>query len=204
MPKRDPRIDAKIAAAPEFAKPILARLRKLAHQGCPEAEETIKWGMSHFTYHGSILFGMGSFKAHVVMGFWLGHLIVGDKASEKAMGQFGRLTSEKDLPPDKVVLGFIKKAMKLIDQGVKNPTRRAEARSKPKPPPKPPAFLQAAFRRDARAAAGYRDLTPGKQREYVALLEEAKTEATREKRLAQALEWMAEGKGLNWRYEKKA
>jgi uncharacterized protein YdeI (YjbR/CyaY-like superfamily) len=204
MPKRDPRIDAKISAAPDFAQPILIRLRELAHKGCPEAEETIKWGMSHFTYGGSILFGMGCFKAHVAMGFWLGHLIVGDKASEAAMGQFGRLTSVKDLPPDRVVLAFIRKAMTLIDQGVKNPTRSAGARAKPKGPPKPPAFLQAAFRGDARAAAGYRDLTPGKQREYVAWLQEAKTEATREKRLAQALEWMAEGKGLNWRYEKKA
>jgi uncharacterized protein YdeI (YjbR/CyaY-like superfamily) len=203
MPKRDPRIDAKIAAAPEYAKPILVRLRKLAHQGCPEAEETLKWGMSHFTYHGSILFGMGCFKAHVAMGFWLGHLIVGDKASEAAMGQFGRLTSVKDLPPDKVILAFIKKAMKLIDAGAKNPTRSAEARAKPKPPPKAPAFLQAAFRGDAQAAAGYKSLSPGKQREYVDWLQEAKTEATRDKRLAQALEWMAEGKGRNWKYEKK-
>jgi uncharacterized protein YdeI (YjbR/CyaY-like superfamily) len=204
MPERDPRIDAKIAAAPEYAKPILVRLRKLAHQGCPDAEETLKWGMSHFTYHGSILFGMGCFKAHVAMGFWLGHLIVGDKASEAAMGQFGRLTSVKDLPPDKVILAFIKKAMKLIDAGAKNPTRSAGARAKPKPPPKAPAFLQAAFRGDARAAAGYKALSPGKQREYVDWLQEAKTEATRDKRLAQALEWMAEGKGRNWKYEKKA
>jgi uncharacterized protein YdeI (YjbR/CyaY-like superfamily) len=203
MPKRDPRIDAKIDASPEFARPILKHLRELAHKGCPEAEETVKWGMPHFTYRGSILFGMGSFKAHIAMGFWLGHLIVGDKASEAAMGQFGRITSMKDLPPDKVILGFIKKAMALIEQGAKNPTRSAESRSKPKPPPKAPAFLQAAFRGDAAAAAGFKGLPPGKQREYIEWLAEAKTAATREKRLAQALEWMAEGKGRNWKYEKK-
>ena len=203
MPVRDPRIDAKIAASPAFARPILKHLRALAHKGCPEAEETLKWGMPHFTYRGSILFGMGSFKAHVVMGFWLGGLIVKDKASEKAMGQFGRLTSPADLPSDKVILGFIKQAMRLIEQGVKNPTRSPEARARPKPPPKPPPFLLAAFRGDAEAAAGYKGLTPGKRREYVQWLLEAKTGATREKRLAQALEWMAEGKGLNWRYEKK-
>ena len=203
MPKRDPRIDARISAAPDFARPILAHLRALAHKGCPPAEETIKWGMPHFTYGGSILFGMGCFKAHVAMGFWLGHLIVGDKASEAAMGQFGRLTSLQDLPPDKVVLAFIKKAMKLIDAGAKNPTRNAQARAKPKGPPRIPALLQAAFRGDARAAAGFKGLPPGKQREYVAWLQEAKTEATREKRLAQALEWMAECKGRNWKYEKK-
>jgi uncharacterized protein YdeI (YjbR/CyaY-like superfamily) len=93
--------------------------------------------------------------------------------------------------------------MKLIDAGVKNPTRSAPARAKPKGPLRIPALLQAAFRGDARAAAGFKGLPPGKQREYVAWLQEAKTEATREKRLAQALEWMAEGKGRNWRYEKK-
>jgi uncharacterized protein YdeI (YjbR/CyaY-like superfamily) len=200
--KKDPRIDAKIAASPEFARPILTHLRKLAHKACPDAEETIKWGMPHFTYKGAILFGMGSFKAHIAMGFWLGSLIVGDKASEEAMGQFGRVTSMKDLPSDKVIAGFIKKAMALIDQGVKNPMRSVQKRSKPKPPPRVPAFLAAAFRGDAAAQAGFKGLPPGKQREYVEWLAEAKTEATREKRLAQALEWMAEGKGRNWKYEK--
>jgi uncharacterized protein YdeI (YjbR/CyaY-like superfamily) len=200
--KKDPRIDAKIAASPEFARPILAHLRKLAHKACPEAEETLKWGMPHFTYKGAILFGMGSFKAHIAMGFWLGDLIVGDKASEEAMGQFGRVTTLKDLPPDGTIAGFIRKAMALIDQGVKSPTRSAQKRSKPKPPPKVPAFLAAAFRGDAGAQAGFKGLPPGKQREYIEWLAEAKTEATREKRLAQALEWMAEGKGRNWKYEK--
>lgn len=203
MPKRDPRIDAKIAASPEFARPILAHLRALAHKGCPEAEETLKWGMPHFTYRGSILFGMGSFKAHVTLGFWLGGYIVEDKASEKAMGQFGRVTSLRDLPSDRIILGFIKKAMRLIEAGVKNPTRSAESRAKPKPVPKVPAFLQAAFRRDAAAAAGFKGLPPGKRREYIEWLAEAKTEATRGKRMGQALEWMAEGKGRNWMYEKK-
>lgn len=207
MPKTDPRIDAKIKAAPEFARPILAHIRALAHKGCPETEETVKWGMPFFTYGGSPLMHMAAFKAHVVLGFWLGRLIVGDKALESAMGQFGRITSLEDLPSDKAILACIKKAVALTDQGVKNPARSGgadgEARAKPKPPPKPPAFLQAAFRGDAKAAAGFKALPPGKQREYVAWLADAKTDATREKRLAQALEWMAEGKGLNWRYEKK-
>jgi len=203
MPKRDPRIDAKIKAAPAFARPILAHIRDLAHQGCPVAEETVKWGMPFFTYHDSPLMHMAAFKAHVVLGFWLGRLLMGDKASEEAMGQFGRIASLKDLPADKMILRFIKQAMALTDQGVKNPGRSAEARAKPRPPAKPPAFLQAAFRGDAKAAAGFKALSPGKQREYIDWLAEAKTDATREKRLAQALEWMAEGKGRNWKYEKK-
>ena len=86
---------------------------------------------------------------------------------------------------------------------MKNQTRRAEARSKPKPVPRTPAFLAAAFRRDARAHAGFKGLTPGRQREYIEWLNEARTDATREKRLARALEQMADGKGLNWQYAKK-
>ncbi|MBW8889546.1 MAG: YdeI/OmpD-associated family protein [Fibrobacteres bacterium] len=203
MPKRDPRIDDKIASAPAFARPILTHIRALAHKGCPETEETVKWGMPFFTYAGSPLMHMAAFKAHVVLGFWLGRLIVEEKAFETAMGQFGRITSLQDLPADKVILACIKKAMALTDQGAKNPGRSAEDRAKPKPPAKLPAFLQAAFRGDAKAAAGFKGLPPGKQREYIEWLAEAKTEATREKRLAQALEWMAEGKGRNWKYEKK-
>ncbi len=203
MAKHDPRIDAKIGKSPEFARPILSHLRKLAHQGCPQAEETLKWGMPHFLYKGKILFGMGSFKEHIAMGFWLGSLIVGDSAAaEKAMGQFGRVTARKDLPPDKVLLGFINKAMQLIDAGATSPSR-AQARAKPKPPAKVPAYLTAALRRDALAGKGFKSLSPSKQREYIEWLEEAKTPETREKRLAQALEWIAEGKGRNWKYEKK-
>ena len=202
MPKTDPRIDAKIRKSPEFAQPSLNHMRKLAHQGCPQAEETLKWGMPHFLYKGSILFGMGSFKAHVAMGFWLGALITGEGKEEKAMGQFGRVTSRKDLPSDKVILGFIKKAMKLIDTGVKSPTR-SQAQAKPKPPAKVPAYLASALRRDALAQAGFKGLSPSKQREYIEWLEEAKSEETRERRMAQALEWMAEGKSRNWKYERK-
>lgn len=47
MGRKDPRIDAIIAKSQPFAKPILTHLRKLVHQGCPEAEETLKWGMPH-------------------------------------------------------------------------------------------------------------------------------------------------------------
>jgi bacteriocin resistance YdeI/OmpD-like protein len=42
--------------------------------------------------------------------------------------------------------------------------------------------------------------SPSHRREYIEWLTEAKTEATRAKRLATALEWMAEGKPRNWKY----
>jgi uncharacterized protein YdeI (YjbR/CyaY-like superfamily) len=200
LASKDPRIDAKIAKSPDFAKPILNHIRKLMHQGCPDAEETLKWGMPHFMYQGKILGGMGSFKAHAAFGFWHGELVTG-KAAEEGMGQFGNLTSVKDLPPDKAMLGYVKKAMQLIEQGVTSPTRSKDA--KPRPPIKPPAWFLAALKKDKKAAAHFQAFTPGKQREYLEWLTEAKTDATREKRLATALEWMAEGKEYNWKYKKK-
>src|SRR5690242_11039006 len=119
MPKRDKRVDTYIAAAPDFAKPILTHLRRVVHEGCPEVEETLKWRMPTFMYQGKILCGMASFKAHCAFGFWQGALIVaGDKAkTEEAMGQFGRLASLKDLPPKRVILKYVKEAMKLRDAG---------------------------------------------------------------------------------------
>jgi uncharacterized protein YdeI (YjbR/CyaY-like superfamily) len=203
--KKDPRIDDKIAKSPDFAKPILNHIRKLMHRGCPEVEEGIKWGMPHFLYHGELLAGMGSFKAHAAFGFWKGSLIVGrgrekDKDKEKGMGQFGCLTSVKDLPSDQVMLGYIKAAMKLTDEGVKSPTRGKNA--KPKPPIKPPAWFLTALKKNAAARKHFEAFPPSGKREYLEWLTEAKTEATRDKRLATAIAWMAEGKVYNWKYKR--
>ena len=114
MGTRDKRIDAYIAGAADFAKPILTQLRTVVHMGCPEVAETLKWRMPTFMYNGKILCGMASFKAHCAFGFWQGALIVGgDQAkTAEAMGQFGRITSLKDLPSKRVMLGYIKAAMK--------------------------------------------------------------------------------------------
>ncbi|MDB5103902.1 MAG: hypothetical protein JWP91_1591 [Fibrobacteres bacterium] len=207
MAGKDPRIDAFIAKSADFAKPILAHLRKLVHQGCPEAEETLKWGMPHFLYGGEILCGMAAFKTHAGFGFWKGALVVGKPtggkgapAKEEGMGQFGRITKVTDLPGDKALLGYIKAAMKLNDQGIKSPTRGKAA--KPKAPIKAPAWFLAALGKDKAAKAVYQAFTPGKQREYLEWLTDAKTDETRAKRLATALAWMAEGKEYNWKYKR--
>ena len=98
MGKKDPRVDAYIERSAPFAKPILKHLRKIVHRGCPQVEETIKWGMPHFDYKG-ILCGMAAFKAHCAFHFWKGELVMGDSnRANEAMGQFGRINSVKDLP----------------------------------------------------------------------------------------------------------
>jgi hypothetical protein len=211
--KPDPRIDAFIDKSADFAKPILGHLRGLVNRVCPEAEETLKWGMPHFMYGGELLCGMAAFKAHAAFGFWKGTLVTGapkpgaeagggsgDDTRAKGMGQFGCLTSVKDLPSDKIMIGYIRTAMKLTDEGVKSPTRGKAA--KPKPPLKPPAWFLAALKKNKAAAGTYAAFSPSKRREYVEWLVDAKTDATRDKRLAIALAWMAEGKEYNWKYKR--
>jgi uncharacterized protein YdeI (YjbR/CyaY-like superfamily) len=198
MPTLDPRIDAYIAASPAFAHPILSYLREAVHAACPEVEETMKWSRPHFQYKG-MLCQMSAFKAHCAMGFWKGELLFPDLAEKDAMGHFGRLASLEDLPSKKVIAGYIKQAMKLNEDGVQAP-----ARSQPKAPRPltvPPYFLEALGRSKA-ALAVFNAGSTSFKREYVDWLEEAKTEATRLRRMEQAVEWLAEGKARNWKYEK--
>jgi uncharacterized protein YdeI (YjbR/CyaY-like superfamily) len=200
MPVRDPRIDAYIARAAPFARPILTHLREVVHDACPEVEETVKWGFPHFQYKG-MLCAMASFKEHCTFGFWKGKLIVdrGGENAEQAMGQFGRITLLEELPPRRVLTGYVKEAMRLNDEGVKAPRR---APSKTKRPAAVPDDLAAALRRNAKAAATFDAFSASHRREYIQWITEAKREETRERRVAQAVEWLAEGKARNWKYER--
>ena len=198
MGKRDPRVDTYIAKSADFAKPILKHIREVVHEGCPEVEETMKWGMPHFEYEG-ILCGMGSFKEHCALHVWKGSLIVGDGPRE-AMGQFGRITRISDLPSEKILAGYIKQAMKLREDGVKNP-----ARSKPRKKAAlvVPSELTSALKKNKKAAAAFKEFPPSHKREYADWISEAKREDTRKRRADTAVEWMAEGESRNWNYEKR-
>jgi uncharacterized protein YdeI (YjbR/CyaY-like superfamily) len=201
---RNAAVDAYIAKSAAFARPILKCLRSLVHEADPKVEETIKWGVPHFE-HAGIVAGMAAFKHHVAFGFWSEKLIrekLGDAGAsmfpagaERGMG--GRkYRALGDLPPDALILRAVKAAVALNEAG----ERPARARSR-KPPPKAPRDLAAALEKNARARATFAKLTPGQQREYVDWLLEAKQAATRERRLAQAVEWLAEGKQRYWKYQ---
>ncbi len=118
MGQTDPRIDKYIARAADFAKPILTHLRKVVHAACPDVEETMKWSAPHFDYKG-MMCGMAAFKSHCAFGFWKGSLVLDGPRSDDAAGHFGRITSLSDLPSDRVIAGYVKKAAKLNDEGVK-------------------------------------------------------------------------------------
>ena len=199
MASRDPRIDAYIEKAQPFAKPILTHLRSVVHDACPGVQETLKWGVPHFDYKG-IFCGMAAFKEHTTFGFWKAALLKDQlpKVDEKAMGHFGRITSMDDLPSAPTLARIVKAAAKLNDDGVKVP-RMVKTK---KPPLKAPADLMSALARNKKALANFKAFPPGQQREYSEWIIEARQDATREKRIKTAVEWIAEGKIRNWKYVK--
>jgi uncharacterized protein YdeI (YjbR/CyaY-like superfamily) len=195
---RDPRVDAYIEKQADFARPILTHIRALMHAASPDMGEAIKWGMPFFIHGGQNLANMAAFKAHAAFGFWHDK-VAREEASEDAMGQFGKLTALTDLPPDERIIALIHQAMALIDAGDKP---RAGPKA-PKPPlPVHPA-LQAALNANAAASSVWSAFSPGKVRDYCEWINEAKTDATRDKRIAQAIEWIADGKARNWQYGKR-
>lgn len=195
--KTDPRIDAYIDRQADFAQPILRHLRDVVHAACPDCEETLKWSSPTFMYKGKILAGFAAFKAHATFGYWSGSQVLeADPGQASAMGQFGRLTSLDDLPPRATLIELTKKAMKLVDEGVK-PVRNKTVKA----PFAVPQDLRAAIDAAPAAAATWEGFSPSCQREYVEWVTEAKRDETRAKRLAQTIEWLAEGKRRNWKYE---
>ena len=197
MPQPDPRIDAYIAAAPDYARPILERLRTVVHEACPDVEEAMKWGMPTFLYAGGILCSMAAFKQHASFGFWKHALVMGEGTPREGMGSFGRMASLRDVPPKKTLVPLIRKAMALNAQGVKATSAR---KTGPRPPPQAPPDLAAALAQNPAARATFERFPPSQQRDYVEWLTEARREDTRRRRLAQAIEWLAAGKPRNWKY----
>lgn len=197
MGTKDPRVDAYIHKSAEFARPILTRIRSMVHTTCPDVEETLKWGMPTFMFHG-IMCGMAAFKQHATFGFWKSSLILdktGSRADE-AMGQFGRLFTVKDLPAKGVFAGYVRKAMKLNVSDIKVVRPATKPRLRPEAPPD----LRAALGKNRKALATWQAFSPSKQREYVEWITEAKTDPTRKKRIVTSVGWIAEGKSRNWKY----
>ena len=199
MATRDPRVDAYIARSAAFARPILEHLRAVVHAACPQVEETMKWSMPHFDYRGEMMCSMAAFKAHAVFGFWKGALVLGANAQRRdAMGSFGRITSVKELPAKQVLVGYVRKAMALNDAGVK----AARPKKHPKAALSMPADLTSALKKSQRAWAQWQAFSPGRRREYLAWVLEAKQDATRARRIATTVSQVADGKSQNWKYER--
>lgn len=206
MGKKNKQVDAYIAKSAEFAQPILTHLRELVHQACPEVEEVIKWGFPNFDYKG-VMCNMAAFKQHCSFGFWKYSLINDPKGiltsrnEGGSMGNFSKITSLKDLPSDKILLGFFKQAAELNEQEIKRPVKTTKKGTKTIDTPD---YLARALKKNKIAYDIFENFAYSHRKEYIQWIEEAKTEDTRNKRIAQAIEWISEGKGRNWKYQKKS
>lgn len=198
---RDPRHDAYIANAAPFAQPILRHLRALVHRACPEVVETIKWSSLFYEHHGVLCF-MSEFKQHCGFGFWHRGMasVIAERPATKAMGNFGRVTSLADLPPDHILLRYLKAAVSLNESKVSSSARPSR---KSRPAGMVPPILTAALKRNRAAADAFAAFNPSRRREYIEWIAEAKREETQARRVAQAVEWIADGKSRNWRYERR-
>ena len=203
----NPKVDTYVAKAQPYAQPIMEHLRHLVHKACPEIEETIKWSRPFFEYRGAILCNLSAFKEHCSFGFW------GEEMSavlreakvlrEDGMGSLGRITGLAGLPSDKQMLGWLRQAAGFVDSG--NYTSPIAARRSvvkaPKPVLEAPAEFATALKRNKKAAAVFAAFSPSCKREYIEWIAEAKRAETRDKRIATAVEWIAEGKQRNWKYQ---
>ena len=202
MAKAKPNTDSYIESAPEFARPILTKIRELFHQAAPEIVESIKWGAPCFEHDGLVA-GMAAFKKHVRLSFFKGGLVgdpkkIFDQTNCNSMGSI-KLCSMEDFPPNKVLLAYIRRAIKVNVDGKKQPRKKKT----PRPPAKVPPDLQAALKKNAKARKTFEAFSPSHRREYIDWITEAKREETRKRRLVQAIEWLSEGKPRNWKYMKK-
>ncbi len=203
MSTKDPRIDAYIEKSADFARPILTHIRKLVHKACPDTEETMKWSMPHFDYRGEMMCSMAAFKQHCVFGFWKAALmkdadVLIGKNSNAAMGNLGRINSVKDLPADKIMIAWIKEAKKLNEEGKKLAKNQPPKHEKVKLVV--PDYFKDVMKKNKKAWTSFDAFSYSHKKEYVEWVTEAKTEETRNKRLVQAVEWLAEGKSRNWKY----
>jgi uncharacterized protein YdeI (YjbR/CyaY-like superfamily) len=194
MATKDPRVDAYIAKSADFAKPILIHLRELAHKACPEVEETLKWQMPHFLYKG-ILFGMAAFKRHCMVHFWKSELVLGKGGGSE---QFDRITTLSDLPGERALLGFMRKAVELNETGVK----KEPAKRKPQEKLVVPDYFAAALKKNKKAHEAFENFSYSHKKEYLEWITDAKRDETRQKRIATAIEWIEKGKSRNWKYER--
>lgn len=203
MASYDKRVDAYIAKSAPFAQPILEHIRELVHKACPEVEETIKWGFPHFNYKG-MMCNMASFKAHCSFGFWKAAIMKDPKnilttIGKTSMGHLEKIRSLEDLPADRVFLDYIKQAMKLNEEDIKLPPRKIVKAAAVKAPD----YFTKELKKNKKAHAVFEAFSPSHRKEYVEWITDAKSEETRNKRMTQAIEWIAEGKGRNWKYIRK-
>lgn len=196
-------VEAYFAGSEDFAQPILRHLRQLILANCPGAVEEIKWGIPHFSLHGEYLCMLAAAKKHCALTFWKQEIMSDPRLKANpglpAIKRYlGKLTSLGDLPKDAELIDLIKEAAVLNEKGVKLPARQAKAPAQIEMPD----YFAARLADDPRAKSVWDSKSDSFRKEYLVWITDAKSEATREKRIAEAIEWIADGKGRFWKYAK--
>jgi uncharacterized protein YdeI (YjbR/CyaY-like superfamily) len=202
MSKFNPKVDAYIMDAADFAKPILEHLRQIIHENCPEVEEKIKWSFPHFDYLGQMMCSFAAFKHHCAFNLWKASLmsdprLMENAKTENSMGHMKKIFSIEDLPKPSILAGYITESMELTSKGIKI--------KKPKIVVTKPFDIPSDFEdkliENSLAYGNFEKSSYSFKKEYLNWINEAKTESTRQKRINQAIEWISENKGRNWKYE---
>ena len=204
MSQRYPSVDAYLRKAPAFAQPIIEHLREVVHAACPEVEECIKWNCPFFVYRGPVC-AVAAFKAHCRIGFWKADVLRKGPAAAAALASLERVTQVSEFPSRAALTALVQGAVKLNEDGVLAEWQKAQQERRKNPVPvKPPPALAAALKKNARARKTWDAFTPSHRRDYVVWIAAAKTDETRDRRVQQTVEWLAEGKTRHWKYQARA
>jgi uncharacterized protein YdeI (YjbR/CyaY-like superfamily) len=200
MEQYDNRIDAYINKSADFAKPVLNYLREIVHEASPLIVETMKWSSPFFDYKGPVC-QMATFKTYSSFGFWKAPLLNDThgvlKIGDGKAGSFGPIYTLDDLPSKNVLIDLIRQAIALNENGQmvikKAPATKAEIVA--------PDYFIETLKSNPEALYTFEKFSPSQKKEYVEWILDAKTDATRDKRLQTALEWIGEGKTRHWKYK---
>lgn len=198
---------AKIKNAEEYIenhghwKKELESLQKLIRSF--DLEETIKWGAPVYMYKGKNLISIAAFKEHYAMWFFQGGLLEENtallsNAQEGKTQAMRQIRFEKgDILDLQIISSYIDETIKQAKEGKKmkqiNPAVKAGSS---------PA-LMVLLEKDEYLKQAFTQLTPGRQKEYINYIAEAKKEETKSARLEKIYPLILEGKGLNDRYSSK-
>jgi uncharacterized protein YdeI (YjbR/CyaY-like superfamily) len=198
-------IDTYIENASDFAKPILIHWRRLIHERCPDVTEVIKWSIPHFEYKNENIFVFASYKNHCSFSFLKESLMTDSRLKAnrdlKPIQKFlGNVSKPNDLPPDEEFIAMLDEAVQLNEKGIKVERHKPET-DKPKIF-ETPEYFAAALSANPQAKEVFESKSNSFRKEYIVWIIDAKTDETRQKRIGEALEWIAEGKGRFWKHKK--
>jgi len=200
----NPRVDGYIAKSADFAIPILDYLRQLIHETCANVQEDVKWGIPHYSYKGDYLCMLGSYKNHCSFSLYKAEFMKDKEIAEsvkagKNFGYMDKIKSVSELPQKQILVALIKEAMTINELGIKKEKTKSD---KPKIL-ETPDYLIDSLNKNKEAKIVWESKSDAYRKEYLIWITDAKTEITRQKRIEQSLEWIAEGKGRFWKYAKK-